>query len=732
MLKIALKTDLIAHWFHSKNPSNRRRIMKSQPFAAVPAFVLVTLVLNLVLGVVPCKAAGGIDPHVDYMNIAAQNKEQNSRKLQRHEERIPLPPPLPPFPGPPKIDKISQVDFDFSCTDSPLKVLTGKNIKSAKTCAAVGKKRKKFCKKNTVKSHCPSACRACDTFGTADSTGKFIFENKQRDCASWLRGFVASLDLDEVSRLCEIDSIRETCRHTCSYFWCTSEKPCGEKITTIIESEFGEVISGSPQEAALEWLIGDITGEGCDNLDEAMIIQRFALAVFYYSTGGDEWYNNDRWLSSADECSWYGIDCYHDDKVLAYFNLSDNNLSGTIPDEIKVLDSLEYLYLGDNSLTAAFPDVSGLSSLRWINLDYNKFTGMISDKFDGLTDLYGISLSGNALTGSVPDLSGLASLQYFYARGNQFTGQLINALDSLANLIAIDFSDNAFTGTIPDLAGFRNLQYFYACCNELTGTIPVMTEMMNLSQITLGNNALTGTIPDLSWGTDLWYFAAWDNQLTGPLIDQLDGLTNLRWFFMSWNALTGTIPDISGLISLQDFTVSGNEFTGSVTDQFNGMANLTTLNLGHNALTGAVPDFLTNPNLGYLYLEFNEFNGELAAELFEMPSLEHLYLNGNELTGPIPDNFGGSTSLRRIYLNDNLLTGTIPGITGDSLESIESLSLYLNKMSDPVPDSICDLRSSNPDQFQYLEADCNPPDNAQNPCPSDCCTYCTIGKGVDP
>ena len=37
--------------------------------------------------------------------------------------------------------------------------------------------------------------------------------------------------------------------------------------------------------------------------------QRFGLAVFYYSTNGGNWENDENWLSGEEECIWNGIVC---------------------------------------------------------------------------------------------------------------------------------------------------------------------------------------------------------------------------------------------------------------------------------------------------------------------------------------------------------------------------------------------------------------------------------------
>ena len=64
----------------------------------------------------------------------------------------------------------------------------------------------------------------------------------------------------------------------------------------------------TPQGMALRFLLNDDSAQ-LDPCEVPTIVQRYALATFYFSTDGEDWENNDRWLSSSDECNWHGITC---------------------------------------------------------------------------------------------------------------------------------------------------------------------------------------------------------------------------------------------------------------------------------------------------------------------------------------------------------------------------------------------------------------------------------------
>ncbi|OQX25208.1 MAG: hypothetical protein BWK80_16880, partial [Desulfobacteraceae bacterium IS3] len=96
--------------------------------------------------------------------------------------------------------------------------------------------------------------------------------------------------------------------------------------------------------------------------------ERNALNALYDFTKGSEWTN--KWNKDApkgSECcgDWYGVECNADRKNVVTLNLSDNNLTGTIPSAIKDLTKLTELNLSDNQLTG---DISTMETLIRSNL----------------------------------------------------------------------------------------------------------------------------------------------------------------------------------------------------------------------------------------------------------------------------------------------------------------------------------------------------------------------------
>lgn len=102
----------------------------------------------------------------------------------------------------------------------------------------------------------------------------------------------------------------------------------------------------SPQYQALKWLYQNA------NLNEyadTQRMQRYAMAVLYFSTNGQEWTVSDNWLSDLPECEWYNKGVTFCDAVssgVSNFDLNGNNLNGKLPAELYLLSDTLGTYSG--------------------------------------------------------------------------------------------------------------------------------------------------------------------------------------------------------------------------------------------------------------------------------------------------------------------------------------------------------------------------------------------------
>jgi hypothetical protein len=114
---------------------------------------------------------------------------------------------------------------------------------------------------------------------------------------------------------------------------------------------------------------------------EEWLTVRYALlvAVLFYSTGGASWSNKSGWLTDDSACAWNGVRCDCFDQRVEEIDLSENNVSGFIPNEVGMIPTLISLWLRRNKLTGSVPSLAlgAMPSLSVLYLDQNNFTGTI-------------------------------------------------------------------------------------------------------------------------------------------------------------------------------------------------------------------------------------------------------------------------------------------------------------------------------------------------------------------
>lgn len=235
-----------------------------------------------------------------------------------------------------------------------------------------------------------------------------------------------------------------------------------------------------------------------DIVDTALVYQRYTLAVFYYTLDGSNWNSctenepeipcsteQERWLSAASECDWYGITC-DDAGLVSHLDLPSHGLngdglpvelfsltsllglslghnqhiSGSIPTEIAQLTGLQYLDLDDNDLDGSFPIVYGITTLQAIDLNNNRLSGSIDTAIGQLADLVILQIENNEFNGALPldAIAGLNHLVLFSSQGNAF-----DAPPSW-NILCQDVDTKRNQGTV----GY--LQFLLANCDDVSNT----------------------------------------------------------------------------------------------------------------------------------------------------------------------------------------------------------------------------------------------------------------------
>ena len=197
---------------------------------------------------------------------------------------------------------------------------------------------------------------------------------------------------------------------------------------------------------------------------------RAALMALYNSTGGASWTYSTNWGSTLPLDDWYNVNTDADGRV-TYLAFWDNNLRGTLPDELGDLDQMTELPLQDNHLTGSIPDLGRLTNLTLLRMWNNELTGEIPASLSNLTKLRYLELWDNQLTGPIPDLRSNTGLVFLDLHGNQLSGN-IPSMSGLDQLQEMRLNANLLSGPIPDLSGLTSLEGLYLWGNELSGTIP--------------------------------------------------------------------------------------------------------------------------------------------------------------------------------------------------------------------------------------------------------------------
>lgn len=139
----------------------------------------------------------------------------------------------------------------------------------------------------------------------------------------------------------------------------------------------------SPQSQALAWIMTDPISTEASSVKR--MLQRFALATLWFSTGGAEWDDEVNWLEQTNECDWgkdaFAISC-DGSGHLNRLDLFATGLTGSLPAEIGLLTGLAALNLGDNMMTGTVPaELDRLTHLAFLMLQNNNLGGSISSDF---------------------------------------------------------------------------------------------------------------------------------------------------------------------------------------------------------------------------------------------------------------------------------------------------------------------------------------------------------------
>ena len=183
-------------------------------------------------------------------------------------------------------------------------------------------------------------------------------------------------------------------------------------------------------------------------------------------------------------------------------SIDNNKLQGTIPSSIGNCQNLLLLNLSENNLTGTIPkQLFAISMLSIsLNLAQNSFVGSVPSEVGNLVHLVELVLSDNKLSGEIPsNLGHCTSLQYLYMNGNFFQGVIPTPLSSLRGVEDLDLSRNNLSGQIPNFLEELSLKNLNLSFNDFQGEVSTKGIFKNASAVSfVGNSRLCGGILELN------------------------------------------------------------------------------------------------------------------------------------------------------------------------------------------------------------------------------------------
>jgi len=346
-------------------------------------------------------------------------------------------------------------------------------------------------------------------------------------------------------------------------------------------------------------------------------------------------------------------------------------------------------------------------NLATLDLSNNHITGQIPDCWQSLDQLLFLDLSKNKLSGNIPiSIGKLVKLEALVLRKNNLTGGLHSSLKNCTNLIMLDVSENNLSGRIPSWIGesMQQLKILNMQGNHFSGNFPIqLCYLRHIQLLNLSGNKLSKAIPAclknftamseksinrtetqrLIYGYNITY-----NEIYGPAM-VFDYRLDITWV---WKGVEQVFRDPQ--LNLKSIDLSSNNFTGEIPKEVVYLLGIVSLNLSRNNLSGEIPSEIGNlSSLESLDLSRNHLYGRIPSSLSEMDFLQKLDLSHNSLSGRIPlgrhmdtfeaSCFEGNIDLCGEQLNkscpgDNTTAKPEEGAGGDGDDSVFYEALYMS------------------------------------------------------
>ncbi|PQM37375.1 LRR receptor-like serine/threonine-protein kinase GSO2 [Prunus yedoensis var. nudiflora] len=411
---------------------------------------------------------------------------------------------------------------------------------------------------------------------------------------------------------------------------------------------------------------------------------------------------------------------------LATLELSNNNLSGFIPDFIGNMSSLVDLDLSDNKIEGANPNLfARLCNLQKLWLQRNLLSGQLSQLLPrcAQNSLGDLDLSENVLKGSLNNLTSFSSLIFLNLSANQLSGKIPKSIGQMSQLWRIDFSMNSLEGVVSEthFSKLSELKYLDLSSNsklvlnfhsdwvppfklrdinlascKVGPLFPKWLQTQNdsfLGVLDISNAGISDILPSWFWShfRNAYIINLSQNLIRGIFTNLPVELAYYPELHLSSNQIEGPIPSTLSQATYLD--LSNNNISGSLSFLCASASfGLTFLNLSSNNFSRELPDCWSHlKNLVMLDLSYNAFSGKIPMTIGSLSQIQTLKLRSNRFVGELPSSLKNCASLEVIDLGYNKLSGPIPTWLGVSFKNLVILMLSTNHFNGSMPSQLCHL-----------------------------------------
>ncbi|KAL7546889.1 hypothetical protein ACHAWF_010218 [Thalassiosira exigua] len=187
-------------------------------------------------------------------------------------------------------------------------------------------------------------------------------------------------------------------------------------------------------------------------------------------------------------------------RSLVTFRIHENDFRGKLPSfaDAKILEEAHF---DGNYFSGPVPNF-GSTRLRELYLRRNALTGSIPDSIGYLATLEVFSASDNSLNSTIPlSFTNATALEILDLSRNKLTGEIPRGLSKLGQLHELRMDHNRLHGNFPSwLGSLQHLRIIHLNNNLLDGDLELpfnMCELYDLKEFTIQNNDLTGTIGEV-------------------------------------------------------------------------------------------------------------------------------------------------------------------------------------------------------------------------------------------